>query len=310
VHALALPGGQDDDVDRRHKDESIDCEGPHMIRPGVRSTAARTGERSLRKAVRYPPRVATIAVFNQKGGVGKTTTALNLLAGIAQRGVRPLGLDFDPQAHLSHVFGVQPRLADETVYSFFVRQRPLGDIAVITRSGVVVCPAHLELAKLDALLGKGVNVVTRLRSALRGSEKPDGPVVIDCGPLLNLLSLNAVFACDLVLVPVSADYLALQGAEGVNRALDALEPVLRKRVARRFVLTRYDSRRRMSADVAQRMQAAFRPEEICTTRIRESVKLAESPAVALDVFRHAPNSHGARDYGALVEELVASGFLG
>ncbi len=155
--------------------------------------------------------MATIAVFNQKGGVGKTTTALNLLAGIAQAGARPLGIDFDPQAHLSHVFGVQPRVAG---------QRPLADVAVITRSGVPICPAHLELAKLDSLLGKGVNVVTRLRSALHGSGRPEGPVVIDCCPLLNVLSLNAVFACDLLIVPVSADYLSLQGACAVDRALD------------------------------------------------------------------------------------------
>ncbi|HVE49217.1 MAG TPA: ParA family protein [Casimicrobiaceae bacterium] len=253
--------------------------------------------------------MATIAVFNQKGGVGKTTTALNLLAGIAQRGVRPLGLDFDPQAHLSHVFGVEPRHADDTIYSIFMRQRPLADLAVITRSGVAVCPAHLELAKLDSLLGKGVNVVTRLRSALRGADTESTPVVIDCGPLLNVLSLNAVFACDVLIVPVSADYLALQGAQGVDRALDALEPVLRRRLTRRYLLTRFDSRRRMSGDIATRMDAAFRPGEVCSTRIRESVKLAESPALALDVFRHAPGSNGALDYAALVEELVSAGFL-
>jgi chromosome partitioning protein len=253
--------------------------------------------------------MATIAVFNQKGGVGKTTTALNLLAGIAQRGSRPLGIDLDPQGHLSHVFGVQPRMADDSIYGFFVRQRPLADLAVITRSGVVLCPSHLELAKLDSVLGKGVNVVTRLRMALRGADRQEAPVVIDCCPLLNVLSLNAVFACDLLLVPVSADYLALQGAQAVERALNALEPVFKRRLPRRYLLTRYDGRRRMSGEVAERMAASLRPEEICTTRIRESVKLAESPAVELDVFRHAPGSHGARDYEALVEELVSAGFL-
>lgn len=253
--------------------------------------------------------MATIAVFNQKGGVGKTTTALNLLAGIAQRGVRPVAIDLDPQAHLTHIFGIQPRLADDSLYSFFIRQRPLADLAVVSRSGVVVCPSHLELSKLDSMLGKGVNVVTRLRTALHGSERQDAPVVIDCCPLLNVLSLNAVFACDLLLVPVSADYLALKGAQAVDRALNALEPVFKKRLARRYVLTRFDGRRRMSSEVAERMAAMLRPEEICATRIRESVKLAESPAVELDVFRHAPNSHGARDYEALVEELVGAGFL-
>jgi chromosome partitioning protein len=253
--------------------------------------------------------MTVIAVFNQKGGVGKTTTALNLLAAIARRGQRPLGIDLDPQAHLSHVFGGHPRLADDSVYSFFVRQRPLSEVAQVTRSGVILCPAHLDLSKLDSILGKGVNVVTRLRSALRQPELHPGPVVIDCSPLLNVLSLNAVFAADLLLVPVSCDFLALRGACEVERALNALEPVFKRRLPRRYVLTRYDVRRKMSAEVVERLAASLRPEEICVTRIRESVKLAESPAVELDVFRHAPDSRGARDYQGLVEELVSAGFL-
>lgn len=253
--------------------------------------------------------MTVIAVFNQKGGVGKTTTALNLLAAIAQRGQRPVGIDLDPQAHLSHVFGANSRHADDSVYSFFVRQRPLADIAQISRSGVVILPAHLELSKLDAMLGKGVNVVTRLRHALRHAADISGPVVIDCGPLLNVLSLNAIFACDLLLVPVSCDFLALRGAREVERALNALEPVFRRRLPRRYVLTRYDVRRKMSAEVVGRMAGALRGDEICATRIRESVKLAESPAVELDVFRHAPESRGALDYRALCDELVSAGFV-
>jgi chromosome partitioning protein len=253
--------------------------------------------------------MTVIAVFNQKGGVGKTTTALNLLAAIAQRGQRPLGVDLDPQAHLSHVFGAHPKLADDSVYSFFVRQRPLAEIARVTKSGVALCPAHLDLSKLDSILGKGVNVVTRLRQALREPELRSGPVVIDCSPLLNVLSLNAVFAADLLLVPVSCDFLALRGACEVERALNALEPVFKRRLPRRYVLTRYDARRKMSGEVVGRLAGSLRPGEICATRIRESVKLAESPAVELDVFRHAPDSRGARDYQALVDELVSGGFV-
>ena len=128
------------------------------------------------------------------------------------------------------------------------------------------------------------------------------PVVIDCGPLLNVLSLNAIFAADIVIVPVSADFLALQGAQAVERALNALEPVFRRRLPRRYLLTRFDARRKMSGEIAERMLETLRPDEICATRIRENVKLAESPAISLDVFRHAPQSHGARDYAELLDE--------
>jgi chromosome partitioning protein len=253
--------------------------------------------------------MTVIAVFNQKGGVGKTTTSLNLLAGMAQRKQRPLGIDLDPQAHLSGIFGIRPRLADDSVYSFFVRQRPLADVSQITESGVFLCPGHLELTKLDTLLGKSVNVVTRLRGALHASDAPAASVVVDCCPLLGVLSLNAIFACDLIVVPVSADYLAFQGAQQVERSLNALEPVLKRRLPRRYLLTRFDARRKMSSEVADLMAMAFRPDEICVTRIAENVSLAESPARQLDVFRHAPNSAGARDYKALVDELVGAGLV-
>jgi chromosome partitioning protein len=253
--------------------------------------------------------MTVIAICNQKGGVGKTTTSLNLLAGIAQRKQRPLGIDLDPQAHLSGIFGIRPRLADESIYSFFMRQRPLDEVSQITNSGVILCPGHLELTKLDTLLGKGVNVITRLRGALKARDVAPGSVVIDCCPLLGILSLNAIFACDLIIIPVSADYLALQGAQQVERSLNALEPVFKRRLPRRYLLTRFDARRKMSSEVADLMAMAFRSDEICVTRIAENVSLAESPARQLDVFRHAPHSSGARDYQALVEELVDAGFV-
>lgn len=250
-----------------------------------------------------------ITVFNQKGGVGRTTTALNLLAAIARRGERPLGIDLDPQAHLSQAFGVHARASGGTMYSFFTEQQSIEDIAAVTRSGVLLCPAHLDLAKLDAILGKGINVLTRLGRALREDAELTDPVVIDTGPLFNVLTLNAVFACDLLIIPVACDFLSLRAAREVERALKALEPVLKRRLPRRYLITRCDTDSRMADTVIGRMAEALPPEEICATRIRECTELAESPTVGLDVFRHAPGSQGAQDYKALAEELANAGFL-
>jgi len=252
--------------------------------------------------------MSVIAVFNQKGGVGKTTTVLNLLAALARAGQKPLGIDLDPQAHLSTIFAVVPREADDSVYAFFARGRPLEEMQRVLDSGARIVPGHLELNKLDTILGKGYNVVTRLRQGLR-TWSDDTPVVIDCCPLLEVLSLNAIFACDLVLIPVTADYLALQGARQIERTLTALERVFKRRLPRRYLLTRFDSQRRMSADVARQMESVLRADEICRTRIAENVSLAESPAQQLDVFRHAPHSAGARHYQLLLEELMELGRL-
>lgn len=250
-----------------------------------------------------------LGVFNQKGGVGKTTTAINLLAGIALRKLRPVGIDLDPQAYLSNVFGAHQRLPDDTLHAFFMRQRALAEIATITESGVVICPGHLELTKLDALLGKGLEVITRLRRALARPEFAHAPVVIDCGPNSGVLSMNTIFACDVLIVPVSADYLALQGAQQVERSLKALEPVLKRRLPRRYVLTRFNGRQKISMEIAGLMAMACPPDDLCATRIAEDVSLTESPTQRLDVFRRAPESRGAQDYRALVNELASAGFI-
>lgn len=253
--------------------------------------------------------MTVIAVFNQKGGVGKTTTCLNLLAGLAQRGAQPIGIDLDPQAHLSTILGGNVRWAEESIFSFFTKERPLNELLRTAEDGSSVIPAHLELAKLDTLLGKGYNVVTRLRLALRQPINGTRPVIIDCSPLLGVLTLNALFACDLLLIPVSADYLAMQAAQQVEHTLKALEPVLKTRLARRYVLTRFDRRRKMSQDVALKLAGSLQPNDICMTKIMETVALAESPAQRLSIFSYAPTSQGAENYRALLEELLSAGLI-
>jgi chromosome partitioning protein len=250
-----------------------------------------------------------IAVFNQKGGVGKTTTALNIAAAMARAGESPLAIDLDPQAHLSMVSGVADHNAETSIYAFYRDSRSLTELVKPSQHGWSLIPAHLELSKVDTQYGKGPNILNRLKIGLV-KENLNGvrPVVVDCCPMLGVLSLSAIFAADRVLIPVSADYLAVKGALQVEKTLDALTPVLKRRVERRYVVTRFDSRRRMSWDIFESFRARFGA-DLCETKIAESVSLAEAPFNGKDVFTHAPGSRGAQDYQALYDELKATGFL-
>lgn len=265
---------------------------------------------ALLEAARPPPRPArpaprAVAVMNQKGGTGKTTTSVSLAAGLAERGFKTLLIDLDAQGNVGVSLGVRgPR----TLYHVLIDGASPRDVAVPVRDSLDVITADQTLAAAELELVNAPDRASVLRNRMADAMATDSPyeyVILDCAPSLSLLNQNALVFSRSVLVPVSCDYLSLVGVKQILRTLKHVNEVLLTPVEVLGVLpTLYDRRNNISKQSVAALEAYFG--EKVLTPIRVDVRLKEAPSHKKTIFEYAPESNGAKDYAALVDVLAGT----
>ena len=249
----------------------------------------------------------TFALTNQKGGVGKTTTAINLSACLAAKGLRVLLVDVDPQANATSGVGITQDKGGLTVYDVLVNGVSLDEVVRPTgRSGWDLAPASTALVGAEVELVALMAREYRLSRALEPHLGRYDYIVIDCPPSLGLLTINALTAADGVIVPVQCEYMALEGLSQLTVTIDLVKRNLNHRLyISGLVLTMYDSRTNLSQQVVQDVRRHF--PKTFEVVIPRSVRLAEAPSHGLTIFEYDSSSRGAQAYQALAEEVLAKG---
>ncbi len=256
----------------------------------------------------------SIAILNQKGGVGKTTTAVNTVAALARSGHRVLLIDLDPQCHATLHLGLELIDGDRSVYELLTSDVPIADVARSVDDNLIVIPASLDLVGAELELAETADRETALARVLSTYQQSFDFCIVDCAPSLGLLTINALAAVNEVIIPLQPHFLALQGLgrllETVTLVRGVLNPPLH---ISGIVLCMYESGTRLAQevhrDVTEFIAAAgpddpWRNARVFSTVIRRNIKLAECPSFGQSVLDYAPSSNGAIDYLALAQELA------
>jgi chromosome partitioning protein len=256
-----------------------------------------------------------IAIINQKGGVGKTTTAVNLAAALAEFGQRVCVIDLDPQAHATTHLGIEPDGKAPSMYDVLVNNRPLAEVRRKVEDNLWLAASDINLAAAEVELAGVVGREVILRDLLLQDEGAFDYVFMDCAPSLGVLTLNALSAANEVFIPLQPHFLALHGMgkllETTSLVAKRINPALK---VTGIILSLYESSTRLAAEVVQDLQeyldksrgtnAPWAKARIFGTRIRRNIKLAECPSFGQSIFAYAPHCHGAEDYAALAREVI------
>lgn len=242
-----------------------------------------------------------ISLLNHKGGVGKTTSVINIGAGMVELGKRVMLIDLDPQANLTLSLGVGR--TPNTIYEALRGESPLIPVTVRDNLDVVIATLDLSGAEMELINEAGREFI--MRELLAPVREQYDYIIIDCPPSLGLLTLNALTSSDYVIIPLQTEFLAMQGLAKIKQVIQKVRARLNKKLQiGGVVATMYDARKVLNRDVVETITKYF-GDLVFQTKIRDNVALAEAPAQRMDIFRYSKNSPGAADYLSLSKEIMA-----
>ena len=246
-----------------------------------------------------------IAIANQKGGVGKTTTAVNLSSCLAYKGKKVLIIDIDPQGNTTSGLGIEKKSLSKSIYDVLINDNSIEETLVSTAiENLKLCPSNIQLAGAEVELVPIMSRETRMKMALAEIKKEFDFVLIDCPPSLGLLTLNSLTAADTILVPIQCEYYALEGLSQLMNTVKLVQRHLNPALdVEGVVLTMFDARTNLSIQVVEEVKKHFK-NKVYRTVIPRNVRLSEAPSFGLPIILYDPKSKGSECYLELAEEVI------